>query len=683
MNLCSVSVAAIAVSSLAFGGTAPTAAQSHLPASPAFSRSSLDTTCAPCSDFFQFANGAWIARTEIPGEFPSWGSFSELYVHNLDVLHDLLEAATRDSVASPGSNHRKLGLFYGTCMDSAGAETTGSRPLQPELDRIGAVNSVADVQVEVARLQRARVTALFTFTSDQDAKHSTAMIAEASQGGLGLPDRDYYTKTDTTSERLKREYVAHIARTLELVGTGRDDAQGAAQKVMAIETALAQASMTQVQLRDPNAIYHMITLTELARLAPRVAWTDYFGQVGAPAVPALNVQQPDFFKAMSRLLGETSLDDWRWYLRWHLIGAAAPWLSSPFANEDFRFQQVLIGVKEQQPRWRRCVEATDQSLGEALGEAYVERTFSPEAKRRVLALVRNLETVMRDRLHGLEWMSDATRRQALAKLATYVNKIGYPDRWRDYSALAVELDPFITNVRRAQEFETQRQLAKIGKPVDRGEWGMTPPTVNAYYNPAMNEIVFPAGILQPPFFNPDADDAINYGGIGAVIGHELTHGFDDQGRQYDAAGNLRDWWTKQDAERFQTQAQLVANQFAGFVAVDTLHVNGQLTLGENLADLNGLRIAYAAFERSLAGLPRPSRIDGFTPEQRFFLGFAQTWREKDRDEFSRLLVTVDPHSPPRWRVDGPLSNMTEFRKAFACTGGAAMVRPDSLQPRIW
>jgi len=683
MNLCSTVAVAITVSSLGCGGATPTLAQSPAPASRTFDRSSLDTTCAPCRDFFQFANGGWLARTAIPGEFPSWGSFNELYEHNLDVLHDLLEAAARDSVAPPASNRGKLGRFYGTCMDSAAAEAAASRPLQPELDRIGAVNAVADVQGEVARLQRAGITALFNFTSDQDAKHSTEMIAEAGQGGLGLPDRDYYTKTDSASEQLKREYVAHMARTLELLGTGADEARSAAQKVMAIETALAQASMTQVQLRDPNATYHKMTAAELGGLAPRVAWKDYFDQVGAPPVPELNVQQPDFFRTMSQLLGETPLAAWRWYLRWHLVRAAARWLSSPFANEDFHFRQVLTGVKQQQPRWRRCVAATNQFLGEALGEAYVERRFSPEAKRRALEMVNNLEAVMRDRLHRLGWMSDATRQQALAKLATYVNKIGYPDRWRDYSALAVELGPFITNVRRAQEFETQRQLAKIGKPVDRGEWGMTPPTVNAYYNQAMNEIVFPAGILQPPFFSPDADDAINYGGMGAVIGHELTHGFDDEGRQYDADGNLRDWWTKADAERFQAQAQLVVHQFAGFVAVDTLHVNGELTLGENLADLSGLRIAYAAFEQSRTGKPRPPLTDGFTPEQRFFLGFAQMWRTKVRDELARLYVIVDPHAPPRWRVNGPLSNMTEFRKAFRCAASDPLVRPDSLQPRIW
>ncbi|HYL55776.1 MAG TPA: M13 family metallopeptidase, partial [Gemmatimonadales bacterium] len=351
--------------------------------------------------------------------------------------------------------------------------------------------------------------------------------------------------------------------------------------------------------------------------------------------------------------------------------------------EAFHFQQTLTGVKEQQPRWRRCVEATDNALGEALGQEYVARAFTPEAKRRALEMVHNLEAVMEDRLHHLAWMGDSTRQQALIKLAGYTNKIGYPDRWIDYSAVRVEPGSFVANLERATEFDTGRRLAEIGKPVDRTRFGMTPPTVNAYYNPRMNEIVFPAGILQPPFFNPNADDAINYGGMGAVIGHELTHGFDDAGRQYDAVGNLRDWWTTADGDRFKAQAQLVVDQFAGYVAVDTLRVNGRLTLGENLADLNGLRIAYAAFEHSLAGKPRPPLIDGFTPEQRFFLGWAQVWRGKDRDEFARLLVNVDPHSPSRWRVNGPLSNMTEFRSAFACSAGDAMVRPDSVQPHIW
>ncbi len=393
--------------------------------------------------------------------------------------------------------------------------------------------------------------------------------------------------------------------------------------------------------------------------------------------------QPAFFQAANALLSAQPLDAWRSYLRWHLIDRAAPWLSTAFANEDFQFQRLLTGVKEQQPRWRRCVQVADRFLGEALGQAYVAQTFSPEAKRRALEMVHNLEAVMQDRLHRLAWMSDATRQQALGKLATYGNKIGYPDRWRDYGALKVEPGAFIANVRRATEFETDRRLAKIGQPVDRGEWGMTPPTVNAYYRAVMNEIVFPAGILQPPFFDPKADDALNYGGMGAVIGHELTHGFDDEGRKYDAQGNLRDWWTKEDADRFTAQANLVVDQFASYVAVDSLHLNGRLTLGENLADLNGLRIAYAALERALAARPRPPRLDGFTPEQRFFLGWAQIWRGRTRDEYARMLVAVDPHSPPQWRVNGPLSNVTEFARAFGCKAGDTMVRADSLRPRIW
>ena len=650
---------------------------------PAFDRSNLDTTCAPCRDFFQFANGSWLAHTEIPAAFPSWGSFNQLFEHNLDVLHDVLEAAARDDAAPTGSNRRMLGTFYRTCMDSAAADALGFEPLKPELDRIAAVNSATSLIAEAARLQRAGARVLFSFTAGPDAKHSSDVIAEAGQGGLGLPDRDYYTKADSASERLRQQYVSHVARMLELAGTGSDEARAAAQRIMTLETALASASMTRVQQRDPNAVYHKLTVAELGAISPGIGWEGYFSEVGAPAVGALNVRQPDFFKTLSELVRDRPMDDWRWYLRAHLIERFSPWLASPLATEAFHFEQVITGVKEQQPRWRRCVEATDNALGEALGQEYVARTFSPAAKRRALEMVHNLESVMEDRLHRLDWMGDTTRQQALIKLAGYTNKIGYPDRWIDYSPLRVEPGSFVANARRATEFDTGRRLAEIGKPVDRTRFGMTPPTVNAYYNPRMNEIVFPAGILQPPFFNPDADDAINYGGMGAVIGHELTHGFDDAGRQFDAVGNLRDWWTTADGDRFKAQAQLVVDQFNGYVAVDTLHVNGRLTLGENLADLNGLRIAYAAFERSLVGKPRPPRIDGFTPEQRFFLGWAQVWRGKYRAEYARLLVNVDPHSPPRWRVNGPLSNMTEFRQAFGCSAGDAMVRPDSVQPHIW
>jgi putative endopeptidase len=654
------------------------------PAAPAFDRSGLDTTCAPCRDFFQFANGGWLTRTEIPAAFPSWGSFNELQTKNLDVLHAVLDDATREAgAAASGSDRAKLGRFYASCMDSAGAEAAGAAVLAPELERIARIGSVADLEAVVAHLHRLGVGALFQFRAEPDAKHSAEVIATVAQGGLGLPDRDYYTKTDSAAARLRREYVGHVARTLELLGTPAAQAESAAARVMAIESALARASMTRVERRDPNAIYHKLATPELEGLMPAFRWPEYFRLTGAPAVAALNVEQPAFFRALDTLLARTPLDDWRWYLRWHLAAEASPWLGRAFADEAFRFQQLLTGVKEQQPRWRRCAQAADRFLGDAVGRAYVERAFSPAAKARALEMVHNLEAVMRDRLHGLEWMSEATRAQALAKLEAYANKIGYPDRWRDYAGLEVERGAFWPNLARAAAFLRARELAKIGRPVDRSEWRMTPPTVNAYYNPRMNEIVFPAGILQPPFFNPAADDAINYGGMGAVIGHELTHGFDDQGRQYDAQGNLRDWWTADDAARFRAQAQLVVDQFAGYVAVDTLRVNGRLTLGENLADLNGLRIAYAAFERALAGKPRPPLIDGFTPEQRFFLGWAQVWRQKTRDDYARLLVTVDPHSPARWRVNGPLANMPEFARAFGCRAGDPMVRPDSLRPRMW
>ncbi len=683
MGKCSAFAAVLSVVALGCRHAAEPTLGQLAPAVSAFDRTSLDTTCAPCRDFFQFANGNWVRRTEIPAAFPSWGSFNELSVRNLDVLRGILDASVHHTTAAPGTNRRKLGVFYASCMDSAGAEAAGIRPLQAELDRIAQVGSVRDLAAEVARVHRVGGAVLFTFSVDQDRKHSSEMIAQAGQGGLGLPDRDYYTKSDTAAERLKHAYTSHVARSVELLGSEPAAARQAADQVMAIETALATASMTRVERRDPNATYHKLTLAELESLMPGFAWGDYLRGMGAPPIADLNVLQPAFFKAANTLLTAQSLDAWRSYLRWHLIDRAAPWLSSAFANEDFQFQQLLTGVKEQQPRWRRCVQVSDRFLGEALGQAYVVQTFSPEAKRRALEMVHNLEAVMQDRLHRLAWMSDATREQALGKLATYGNKIGYPDRWRDYGALKVEPGAFIANVRRATEFDTDRRLAKIGQPVDRGEWGMTPPTVNAYYRGVMNEIVFPAGILQPPFFDPKADDAMNYGGMGAVIGHELTHGFDDEGRKYDAQGNLRDWWTKEDADRFTTQANLVVDQFSSYVAVDSLHVNGRLTLGENLADLNGLRIGYAAFERALAARPRPPLLDGFTPEQRFFLGWARIWRGRARDEYARLLVAVDPHSPPRWRVNGPLSNMTEFARAFGCQAGDAMVRADSLRPRIW
>ena len=637
-------------------------------------RADLDTVCLPCRDFFQYANGGWLAHTTIPAAYPAWGSFDELRDRNEAVLHRLLIAARDTS---------KLGLFYTTCMDSARADADGARPLAAELERIDAIASRTDLIAEIARLHRAAVPVVFGFRADQDAKQSTQIIAIVSQGGLGLPDRDYYTKTDTASERLRQAYVDHQARLLELLGVAGAAAQSDARAVLLLESALARASMTRVELRDPNATYHKMNVAALDTLAPAFAWGDYFRSNVPTPIDALNVAQPRFLGEVNRLLVEVPLADWRAYLRLHLVSWAAPWLGSRFDSETFRFRQVLVGVKEQLPRWKRCLARTDGSLGHALGQAYVAVAFSPAARARALAMVEHLKAVLRDGLISLEWMSEATRRQALAKLDAFQTKIGYPDVWRNYSALVIEHGPFLANVRRAAEFEHARRMATIGGPVDRTEWQMTPPTVNAYYTATMNEIVFPAGILQPPFFDPDADDAVNYGGMGAVIGHEMTHGFDDRGRQYDAEGNLRDWWTPEDGERFQARARLVERQFAGYIAVDSIRVNGKLTLGENIADLGGVKIAYAALEHALAGKPVPPKIDGFSAEQRFFLAWARIWRGKRRPEYARMLVTTDSHSPGPWRANGPLANIPEFARAFGCSGDDPMVRPDSVRAQIW
>ena len=664
-------------------GSHPLAASAPTQHARGLDPADLDTTCLPCRDFFQYATGGWLARTTIPAAYPAWGSFDELRDRNDAVLHRLLAAAAADTSAPQGSDTRKLGLFYATCMDSARADADGAWPLEPELDRIGRVASRADLVAEIARLHRTAVPALFGLRADQDAKHSTQIIAIVSQGGLGLPDRDHYTKTDTASARLRQAYVDHQARLLELLGETAAAAQADARTVLTIETALATASMTRVELRDPNATYHKMTVAELEALAPAFAWGDYFRGTGPITIDALNVAQPRFFQEVNRLLADVPLADWRAYLRVRLVSSAAPWLGSRFEAESFRFRQVLVGVTEQLPRWKRCLARADGSLGHALGRAYVEEAFSPTAKARALAMVEQLKAVLRDRLTSLEWMSESTRRQALAKLDAFQTKIGYPDVWRDYSGVVIESGPFLVNLRRAAEFEHARRMATIGGPVDRTEWQMTPPTVNAYYTPTMNEIVFPAGILQPPFFDPDADDAVNYGGMGAVIGHEMTHGFDDRGRQYDADGNLRDWWTQEDGERFQARARLVEQQFSGYLAVDSTRVNGKLTLGENIADLGGVKIAYEALEHSLAGKPIPPKIDGFTAEQRFFLAWARIWRGKRRPEYAHLLATVDSHSPERWRANGPLADIPEFARAFGCRGGGPMVQPDSVRAQIW
>lgn len=648
----------------------------------------IDTTCSPCRDFFSYANGAWLNTATIPAAYASTGAARELFDRNQATLRRVLDGAAASADTAHDPALRKLGAFYASCMDSAGADRAGATPIAAELRFIATIRNTTDLQREIARLSRLQVYAPFYFSAEIDPKESSRNIGQLYQAGLGLPDREYYLKTDPASDSLRRDYVAHVARTLALLGASATDAQRDAERVLRLETVLAESSMTLVAQRDPNAIYHKMTVRELQAIAPAFDWPVYFIAVGVPALgvedATLDVSQPAFLRIVSDRAAYAPLDDWRAYLRWQLADATAPVLSAAFFAEHFRFESRLRGTKEPLPRWKRCAAASDAALGDALGKVYVEREFPPAAKARVLAIVDNLQAAFAERLRHLSWMSDSTKAQAQNKLSKVLRKIGYPDKWRDYSSLEISRTaPFATNLLHARGFEVRRQLAKIGTPVDRSEWGMTPPTVNAYYNPATNEITFPAGILQPPFFDASADDAVNYGGIGAVIGHELTHGFDDQGRQFDAAGNLRDWWTAEDGRRFTERAKRVVTQFNGYVAIDTLHVNGELTLGENIADLGGLAIAYDAFQRSLAGKPRPPAIDGFTPEQRFFLAAGQVWRTLTRPETARLRALTNPHSPPQWRTNGPASNMPAFARAFGCKPGDPMVRPDSVRAEIW
>ena len=644
--------------------------------------SNLDTTCAPCQDFNKFANGGWIKRTVLPPAFASWGSFAELSDRNDSTLQKIVVRLAAAAPANPTTGEQKLGAFYESCMDSTQAESAGITPLRDELDRIAAIKTTGDVLAEIARLHQGGTGALFGLNAAPDFKNSSLYIAGVSQGGLGLPDRDYYTRSDSAGTAVRGAYATYVTETFRLLGDAIPDS--ATDHIMLIETALARMSLTRVQRRDPNANYHKMTLAQADSITPHLEWGAFLKAAGTPYTDTINIGQPSFFKGMDSLLTSLPVAAWRDYLRWHLMRQAAPWLSSPYVLNNFRYLQAVSGVKEQQPRWKRCVGAANGLLGDALGQAYVHEAFTPAARARALAMVNNLIAALDARLHTLEWMSDTTRQQALIKLRAFSKKIGYPDTWRDYSGLVIDKGPFIANAQRAQAFAAARNFGRIGKAVDRTEFRMTPPTVNAQYSPTWNDITFPAGILQPPFFDPQADDAVNYGGMGAVIGHEMTHGFDDQGRQFDAQGNLRDWWTPGDATRFKARAQRVIDQFDSYTVVDSAtHVQGRLTLGEDIADLGGLKIAYAAFQMSLKGKARPPKIDGYTPEQRFFLAWAQIWRNKATEQSLRNQVVTDPHAPAVWRVMGPLSNLPEFAKAFGCKAGDVMVRADSLKAEIW
>ena len=644
----------------------------------------MDTSVKPQDDFFMYANGGWIKNTEIPPEYSRWGSFNQLVEHNNDALHEIAEKAASSHVdPKTASDVQKVGDYYASGMDEKTIDAARIQPIQDEFKRIDAMKDRSDLLKEIAHLHTIGVDAFFGFGSGQDAKDSKREISQAVQGGLGLPDRDYYTKTDEASKKLRDQYLAHVAKMLTLLGQSANKAADEAKKIMALETSLAQASRTRVELRDPQKNYNKMTQENLQALTPDWNWADYFKGINLVEPGDINVQQPEFFKAANAAFTGKPIDDWKTYLRWHLVNAAAPELSNDFVNEDFNFKDgVLRGTKQIKPRWKRVVISTDGAIGEALGKLYVADYFPPEAKARALELVNNLKEALSDRIKTLEWMDEPTKQQALKKLAAFTVKIGYPDKWRDYSLLKIDRGPFVLNAIRAENFEVNRELKKIGKPVDRTEWGMTPPTVNAYYNPNMNEIVFPAGILQPPFFYANADDAINYGGIGAVIGHEMTHGFDDEGRQFDAVGNLRDWWSPESAAKFKERSKAVVQQYSEYEPLPGLHVNGELTQGENIADIGGVKLAYAALQKALAGKPQ-EKIDGLTPEQRFFLSFATIWKSKQRDEDLKLRLNTDPHSPARYRVDGPLSDIPEFAKAFNLPDTCPMVRPPDKRVNIW
>jgi putative endopeptidase len=639
----------------------------------------LDTHVSPAQNFFEFANGGWQKKHPIPAAYSTWGTFELLRIRNERIIRQLIEGAA-EAHAAQGSAEQKVGDFYASGMDTQQIDRLGIGPLSPELDGINGIRNVSDLQREVAHLQMIGVDAMFGVGEMQDFKSSTQVIGVAGQGGLGLPDRDYYLKQDPKFRQIRAEYRAHLARTFQLLGDGKALAGREAAIVMAIETRLAQASMARVEQRDPHAIYHVMDLAELDRNTPNFSWSEYFREIGYPQIRSINLAMPKFFAALGQDLRSVPIDHWKIYLRWRLIAAFAPYLSKPFVDENFRMQSAVSGTKKLLPRWQRVVSAEDDALGFAVGKLYVDKEFSSTSKAEALAILHNIRAALKSDLATLAWMSPATRKAAIAKLDLMGERIGYPDKWRDYSRLRIDRGPYVLNVMRANEFEQKRELNEIGKPVDRSEWLMTPQTVDAYYNPSMNDINFPAGILQPPFFDPKAPIAVNYGAVGWAMGHEMTHGFDDEGAQFDGHGNLRNWWTPADAKRFHAATACISSHFARYTVDGDLHVQGKLVTGEETADLGGLTLAWRALHAASA-YREAKPVDGFTPDQQFFLGAAHVWASSIRPAEARRRVTIDPHAPAQYRVNGTLANMPQFQQAFKVPAGSPMVNADRCA--IW
>jgi endothelin-converting enzyme/putative endopeptidase len=638
----------------------------------------VDPSVDPCTNFYQYACSAWTKSHPIPSDQSRWGSFSVLNQSNQEILRAALEKV----IAEPKPGSQRLADFYGACMDDKAADSKGWAPIKPTLDKVAALSDLKSLAKLLADLHAQGINAYFAFGSQTDFEDARKDIAAVQQAGLGLPNRDFYVRESDKDENRRKEYVSHIARMFQLIGEPAETAQAKAETVMRIETGLAKSSLTLAELNDPQLTNHKKPTADLSTLLPDFDWTGYFAALSAPQVKSLNIAEPDFLKAVQTSFAAESIDDIKVYLTWHVLHARAAWLSKPFADENFAFYgKVLTGAQELRPRWKRCVALTDDSLGEDLGRYYVEAAFGPEHKKRMLQMVKELKAAYDSDIDTLVWMGPKTKQKAHEKLAAIIDKIGYPDHWRDYSKLVVKGDDLIGDIERTARFDSERDVHKIGKPHDKTEWEMTPPTVNAYYDPTENDINFPAGILQPPFFTMTADDAVNYGAIGMVIGHEMTHGFDDQGRQYDKDGNLKDWWTKEDAKKFEERAACVVDQYGSYTAIDDVKQNGKATLGENLADNGGIRIALAALKKHLAGSPDRS-IGGFTAEQRFFLGFAQVWCTNARDDAIRTQAMSDVHSLPEFRVNGTVSNSEDFARAFACKADAPMVR-GAKACRVW